>query len=61
MSWITEDLWNLTILYISTVLVVGAGAKTVEILDVFKCGGGQGARMEGLLVVDNKLKVSVPV
>jgi len=41
--------------------VVGAGAKTVEILDVFKCGGGQGARMEGLLVVDNKLKVSVPV
>lgn len=38
----------------STVLVIGAGEKTSKILDVFKCGGRLGARMEGLLVVDSK-------
>lgn len=50
---------------------MGAGEKTSKILDVFKCGGRLGARMEGLVVdskdecasggdiLDNKLKLWV--
>lgn len=36
----------------------GVWAQTSKILDVLKYEGTLGARMEGLLVVDSKLKMS---